>query len=217
MIALVSAHSLRTTASPEDGRSEEDVGSVSGQDNDVDSDAQTRSGQAAVAANASPAQSQTSPQRKTGELSPADQILIAKLRSRDTAVRMHEAAHQGAGGGLVGGASFTYQTGPDGKQYAIGGEVPVDFSPVSDDPEATISKEQRVIAAAMAPADPSSQDIAVANQAAQILAAVQMQEDSLSAQETSVQASAVASQSAASPFQIYARNTLVGSGFSAQA
>ncbi|GJL67096.1 MAG: hypothetical protein NPIRA05_20670 [Nitrospirales bacterium] len=88
---------------------------------------------------------------------------IAKLRARDREVRAHEQAHAAAAGGLAkGGASFTYERGPDGKQYAVGGEVNIDTSPVPGNPEATIRKAQQIRAAALAPADPSSQDRAVA-------------------------------------------------------
>lgn len=93
-----------------------------------------------------------------------EQAVIAKLKARDAEVRAHEAAHQAAGSGLTGGATYTYQTGPDGKRYAIGGEVSIDLSTESD-PEANISKMQRVKSAALAPADPSGQDRAVARAA----------------------------------------------------
>jgi hypothetical protein len=92
---------------------------------------------------------------------------VAKLKARDAQVRAHEGAHLAAGGGVVkGGASYTYQRGPDGRNYAVGGEVPVDTSPVSGNPSATLAKAQQIRAAAMAPADPSPQDRAVASQAA---------------------------------------------------
>jgi hypothetical protein len=65
--------------------------------------------------------------------------------------------------------SFTYQRGPDGAQYAVGGEVSIDLSPVQGDPQATIEKMRIVRAAAMAPAEPSGQDRAVAAQAMQIM------------------------------------------------
>ena len=75
-----------------------------------------------------------------------------------------------SGGSYVkGGASYDYQTGPDGKQYAVGGSVNIDTSPVADDPEATIAKAQVVIKAALAPADPSSQDQKVASEARQMM------------------------------------------------
>ena len=88
---------------------------------------------------------------------------IAKLRARDTKVRAHEQAHAAAAAGLAkGGPNFTYERGSDGKLYAVGGEVNIDTSPVSGNPEATIRKAKQIQAAALAPADPSAQDRAVA-------------------------------------------------------
>lgn len=110
-----------------------------------------------------------------GELTADELQMIRDLERRDRDVRSHEAAHQSAGAGLVGGASYTFQSGPDGKRYAIGGEVSVDASAEPGDPAATISKMQRVRAAALAPADPSGQDLAVASAAAQIMAAAQQE------------------------------------------
>ena len=98
------------------------------------------------------------------KLSPEEKQLIAKLQSRDLEVRAHEAAHQAAGGGLAGGASFEYQRGPDGKMYAVGGEVPIAFKEGST-PEETIANARQIKAAAMAPANPSPQDYAVASSA----------------------------------------------------
>ena len=93
---------------------------------------------------------------------PAIRMMIAKLQARDMEVRMHEMAHIAAGGGVVrGGAGFSYQQGPDGKMYAIGGEVPIDMSGAST-PEETIAKMERVRGAALAPANPSSADHQVA-------------------------------------------------------
>ncbi len=92
---------------------------------------------------------------------------VQKLSQRDREVRAHEAAHVAAGGQYVkGGATFQYQKGPDGKMYAVGGEVSIDASPVKNDPQATIIKMQAIKRAAMAPADPSGQDRAVASAAA---------------------------------------------------
>ena len=70
-----------------------------------------------------------------------------------------------AGDLALGGPSFEYQVGPDGRQYAVGGEVQIDTSPVEGNPEATLEKAQRIRQAALAPAHPSSQDQAVAAQA----------------------------------------------------
>ncbi|KUJ73576.1 hypothetical protein AVO42_12225 [Thiomicrospira sp. XS5] len=99
------------------------------------------------------------------------QRVISELKSRDREVKAHEQAHLAAGGRHVtGGASYSYQTGPDGQRYAVGGEVGIDTSPVSGDPEATLSKAQQIRAAALAPAEPSSQDLKVAAQATQMAA-----------------------------------------------
>ncbi len=100
---------------------------------------------------------------------------IQKLAARDREVRAHEAAHAAVGGQYAGAPSFTYQTGPDGKRYAVGGEVSIDTSPVAGDPEATIKKMQVVRAAANAPAEPSSTDRQVAAQASQEMVKARME------------------------------------------
>lgn len=100
------------------------------------------------------------------ELSKEEKQEVKELKKRDSEVKAHEAAHVAAGGQYVkGGASFEYQTGPDGRKYAVGGEVPIDVSPVSGDPSATIRKMQVVKAAALAPAQPSGADVAIAAKA----------------------------------------------------
>ncbi|HWQ08560.1 MAG TPA: putative metalloprotease CJM1_0395 family protein [Holophaga sp.] len=112
---------------------------------------------------ASGASSRTSGTDDSLELSQEAQGKLAKLKQRDREVRAHEAAHISAGGGLVrSGASYTYQEGPDGNRYAVGGEVQLDASPVANDPRATLAKAQQLRAAALAPATPSAQDQAVA-------------------------------------------------------
>jgi hypothetical protein len=89
--------------------------------------------------------------------------VIGQLKARDAEVRAHEAAHMGAGGRYVtGGASYAYQRGPDGRQYAVGGEVGIDTSPVPGRPEETAAKMRTVRAAALAPSEPSAADLAVA-------------------------------------------------------
>lgn len=103
------------------------------------------------------------------ELSAQEQRTVQELQRRNREVRAHEAAHMGAGAGLVrGGATFSYQTGPDNQRYAVGGEVSIDVAPVHGDPQATIVKAERIRAAALAPADPSSQDKVVAARAARM-------------------------------------------------
>lgn len=107
----------------------------------------------------------------TVELSAEAKAQVAKLQARDAEVKAHEQAHMAAGAGIVtGGASYSYQRGPDGRAYAVGGEVSIDASPVKGNPQATITKAMRIQAAALAPADPSGQDRAVAAQAATMAA-----------------------------------------------
>lgn len=102
------------------------------------------------------------------ELSEDEQREVQELKQRDREVKAHEMAHVAAGGQYVrGGASFEYQTGPDGKRYATGGEVSIDTTPVKGDPEQTIRKMQTVRKAALAPAQPSAQDRSVAAKATQ--------------------------------------------------
>ncbi len=98
------------------------------------------------------------------------QQVLNQLEARDREVRAHEMAHLAAAGQYARGLSYTYQTGPDGKQYAVGGEVGIDTSPVPGDPEATIVKAQVIQRAALAPAEPSAQDRRVAQAATQMMA-----------------------------------------------
>jgi DNA anti-recombination protein RmuC len=63
---------------------------------------------------------------------------------------------------------FTFQRGPDGKRYAVGGEVSIDVSKIPGDPQATLDKADQVRRAALAPAEPSAQDRRVASLATQI-------------------------------------------------
>ncbi|MDR0528803.1 MAG: hypothetical protein LBG69_04245 [Zoogloeaceae bacterium] len=93
---------------------------------------------------------------------------VEELKKTDRAVRQHEQQHLAASGGLAkGGASYTYQTGPDGQKYATGGEVQIDAS-AGKTPEETLSRARRIRAAALAPADPSPQDRSVAAMASQM-------------------------------------------------
>ena len=115
----------------------------------------------------------TEKSKPTQKLSQEEEQLVQDLQSRDTEVRAHEAAHQ-SGGAATGGASFTYQQGPDGKMYAVGGEVSISISSGST-PEETIANARAVIASAMAPANPSGQDLAVASSARVMMMKAQQQ------------------------------------------
>ncbi len=104
----------------------------------------------------------------TTSLSEEALTLIDKLKARDTDVRQHEQAHLAASGGLAtSGATYSYQRGPDGVNYAIGGEVNIDTS-AGATPQETIERARTIRAAALAPAEPSGQDRAVAAEAQQM-------------------------------------------------
>ncbi len=118
-------------------------------------------------------------------LSEEEKKAVEELKSRDREVRAHEQAHIAAGGVHIrGGASYDYQSGPDGAQYAVGGNVDIDTSPVSGDPDATIRKMQTVRAAAMAPADPSGQDHSVASSASATMAKAMAEKAKAMAEKT---------------------------------
>lgn len=141
---------------------------------------------------------------KDAALSPEQLKEVEKLKARDREVRAHEMAHLAAAGGLAtSGASFSYQRGPDGVSYAVGGEVKIDTSSGSN-PEETLRKAQIIRAAALAPAEPSGQDRAVAAKASQMeaqaraeQAAVERDEQEPSAEDEKVQPQNNANQQAA--------------------
>ena len=105
---------------------------------------------------------------KPTELTKEEERVVQKLKRQDAEVRQHERAHSAAAGPHGGAPSFQYTRGPDSKLYATDGEVKIDVNPESS-PEATIAKMEIVIRAALAPANPSSEDRAVANKARQQL------------------------------------------------
>lgn len=110
---------------------------------------------------------QSSNQSNSEEQLEAEELAqIQKLRNRDREVRAHEQAHASVGGVLAGAPNLNFTTGPDGNRYAVSGDVSIDISKVANDPEATIRKLEQVQRAALAPANPSSQDVRVAAQAA---------------------------------------------------
>jgi hypothetical protein len=119
------------------------------------------------------AESQTEGSPASGgplELTEAEQAQVRELQQRDREVRAHEMAHVAAGGRYVTKpATYDYQTGPDGRRYAVGGEVSIDTS-VPSDPQEALTKAQIIERAALAPVEPSQQDYRVAAKARQMAA-----------------------------------------------
>ncbi|MCB1321731.1 MAG: hypothetical protein KDK34_15855 [Leptospiraceae bacterium] len=102
-------------------------------------------------------------------LSSAEEDLVRELQQRDQEVRNHEQRHHAAAGSLAsGGPQYEYVIGPDGKPYAVAGEVHVDTSVDSGSPEKTRQKARQIQNAALAVGDPSSADMAVAAGARQM-------------------------------------------------
>ena len=95
-----------------------------------------------------------------------DAAEIEQLKARDQEVRVHEQAHASTGGQYAGAPQYEYTTGPDNKRYVTDGEVSIDVSEEKT-PEETLKKMEQVRAAALAPAEPSSQDLKVAAEASQ--------------------------------------------------
>ena len=90
---------------------------------------------------------------------------VADLKRRDAEIRRHEQAHANAGGPYAGAPSYTNARGPDARSYAVAGTTPIDVTPISGDPAATVRKMETVKRAALSPAEPSAQDRKVAAQA----------------------------------------------------
>lgn len=130
-----------------------------------------------------------------GELSADDLRELQELKRRDTEVRAHEQAHLSvAGQHAAGGASFSYEVGPNGKRYATEGEVPIDMSK-GNTPEETLLKMQQIRKAALAPASPSAADRRIADRAAILAAQAQREIQEESSPETKVPGAAASTSS----------------------
>ena len=99
------------------------------------------------------------------ELNTQEKQKLAKLKITDAEVKRHENAHKAMAAGLqTSGPNYEYETGPDGKKYAVAGDVNISYQK-SSDPEVNLKNAQKLKAAALAPADPSAQDRSVARKA----------------------------------------------------
>lgn len=118
---------------------------------------------------AAQAASRVAETRQPGALTPEEEQRLKYLKKRDAEVRRHEQQHLAAAGPYgKGSPHYDYETGPDGKRYAVAGQTKIDTTPVAGDPEATLAKARVLKRAALAPADPSTQDRRVAAEAARM-------------------------------------------------
>lgn len=123
-----------------------------------------------------PASAETGGEKSVlSETSRAERQKLDQLKKLDGEVRSHEKSHLAAAAGLASsGAQYGYAIGPDGQRYAVSGEVKIENSKGSSAQESLLQAQQ-IQAAALAPAKPSSQDRAVAANAAR--AEVQAREE----------------------------------------
>lgn len=110
-----------------------------------------------------------------------------ELSKRDREVRAHEQAHAAIGGQYTSAPSYTYERGPDGRLYAVEGEVKIDTSAIPNDPEATLEKAEIIQRAALGVAEPSAADRAAAADAramaAEARAEILQREEEIKAEE----------------------------------
>ena len=88
--------------------------------------------------------------------------VLEKFKRTDAEIRSHEQIHASIGH-TTAPISYTYQQGPDGKMYAVGGSVRLDTS-MPEDPKAAAFKLDQIQRAASAPMDSSAADNQIVNQ-----------------------------------------------------
>ncbi len=81
-------------------------------------------------------------------LSVEERAALADLERRDHTVRTRDMAYVAAAGGLAGSFSVQYETGPDGRRYAVDAKVALDTS-TAPTPEQSLAKAKALRAAAM--------------------------------------------------------------------
>ena len=89
--------------------------------------------------------------------------VVKRFEDADTQIRTHEQTHS-ATSNIVSTPQYDYQTGPDGKLYATGGEVRVDTS-IPKDEKAAQAKLDEIEDTSSAPNNLSSADAQISRQA----------------------------------------------------
>ena len=94
-----------------------------------------------------------------------DDPALERLKQLDRDVRAHESAHAAASGvQTIGSPRFRYTEGPDGKMYAVGGEVTVAVQS-SGRPDDAMRAAQALRASALSSDNPSAADLGAAAEA----------------------------------------------------
>lgn len=89
--------------------------------------------------------------------------VLEKFKKSDSNIKAHEQSHA-AGANTTSPIKYSYQTGPDGKLYAVGGEVRLDTS-IPKDPNEASFKLSKLQSAASVSDGMSSADSNIAIQA----------------------------------------------------
>ena len=105
------------------------------------------------------------------DLTAEEKTAVDRLRQRDAQVRQEEQAYAGSAGAAAAPIIYTYATGPDGRQYAVGGEVSVRLSNPSGNPVQYAHAAARLSAAANAAVNPSAADLSAAHKGYQAISA----------------------------------------------
>lgn len=86
---------------------------------------------------------------------------LEQFRQTEKEVIAHEMAHKAVGSGVTGPITYSHTIGPDNQRYIVAGEVSIDARSGAT-PEETVAILEKVRQAALAPAEPSPQDLRVA-------------------------------------------------------
>lgn len=79
------------------------------------------------------------------KLSQEEQKEVEEMRRINGEVKRRELAHRAVAGNYARGViSYEYETGPDGKKYAVEGHITIDARPILNNPEASIRKAQAI-------------------------------------------------------------------------
>lgn len=101
--------------------------------------------------------------------------VLEKFKKTDANIRSHEQIHASIGHTTTP-IAYTYQQGPDGKMYAVGGSVKLDTS-IPKDPKAALFKLDQLQKAASAPVDSSGSDNQISAQTNLNKILLQLKED----------------------------------------
>lgn len=99
------------------------------------------------------------------DLSLEDRQELARLQQQDITVRTRDMAYVAATAGVSGGFTVRYETGPDGRRYAVEANVQLDTSDAAT-PEQSLAKARALRAALMSAGGDATRDASATARAA---------------------------------------------------